>query len=198
MSLCLKGFAGTSWSHVQWKEIIILLASFLQMLHFFYQHIFNHQPFFVSFTALFNFSPPLIPPLPSFSLSLPIPPHFFHYFIPFFTSSPLSPPLFISLHPLRLHFGPPAEWRPIQFHPLPIKQGLKFKAAVVGWQQMREHWRWTGQEQNRLKLSHIDTVVWFLVTIQKKKLMINIWIIVSSGKRTIGQLKSVLHLPHIL
>lgn len=58
---------------------------------------------------------------------------FFHssHLIPFFTSSSLSLPLVLSLLPLCLLVSLPTAWRPVRFHPLPRKQGLKFKAAVV-------------------------------------------------------------------
>lgn len=75
---------------------------------------------------------------------------FFHDFIPFFTSSSLSL-LFLSLLPLRLLVSLPKTRRPVRSHPLPRKQGLKFKAAVVDWQQEREHRRRPGLGQNRFK-----------------------------------------------
>lgn len=77
-----------------------------------------------SFAPSFPLSPviPYIPP--------PIPPHSFH-FIPFFTSSSLSLPLFPPRSSLRLSVGLPTGRRTARFYPLPRKQGLKFRAAVV-------------------------------------------------------------------
>lgn len=95
---------------------------------------FPHQLFLSSFSPSF--------PLSHFLLSfLTFRRHFFHYFIPFFTSSSLSLPLFLSLLPPRLLVSLPKARRPVRSHPLPRKQGLKFKAAVVDWQQEREHRR---------------------------------------------------------
>lgn len=135
---------------------------------FLYLYFFNHVPllsstFLVSFTSLFflsaSFSLLLYPVDPSLSppLSLsPFIPSFppqclFHYFIPYFTSSSLSLPLFLLLLPLRLLVSLPTARRPVRFHPLPRKQGLKFKAAVVDWRQEREHRRRPGLGQNRFE-----------------------------------------------
>lgn len=73
---------------------------------------------------------------PSFTFSLHSlhPASFFSHsshFIPFFTSSSLSLPLVLSLLPLCLLVSLPTAQRAVRFHPLPRKQGLKFKAAVV-------------------------------------------------------------------
>lgn len=111
----------------------------------------------VSFTSLSSFLPLFFfPPLPFQSPSFTFFFHssvpaliFFHYFIPFFTSSSLSLPLFLSLLRLGLLVSLPTARRPVRFHPLPRKQGLKFKAAVVDWRQEREHRRRPGLGQNR-------------------------------------------------
>lgn len=61
------------------------------------------------------------------------------FFIPFFTSSSLSVALFVSLLPLRLLDSLPTVRWTVRSHPLPRKQGLKFKAAVVDLAEGVEH-----------------------------------------------------------
>ncbi len=107
--------------------------------------------FHVSLTIYFSFSPSSHCSL-TFSFHSLLPALiFFHDFIPFFTSSSLSHSLTLSLLPLRLLVRLPTARRPVRFHPLPRKWGLKFKAAVVDWRQEREHERRPGLGQNRFK-----------------------------------------------
>lgn len=106
--------------------------------HFFRFHVTLECVFFHHLFLLFLFPPSLsllCAFLPSSPLSPVIPyippPHSFH-FIPFFTSCSLSlplppPPTRPSLLPL----GLPTGRRTARFHPLPRKQGPKFRAAVV-------------------------------------------------------------------
>lgn len=61
------------------------------------------------------------------------------FFIPFFTSSSLSVAPFVSLLPLRLLDSLPTGRWTVRSHPLPRKQGLKFKAAVVDLAEGVEH-----------------------------------------------------------
>lgn len=55
----------------------------------------------------------------------------FVFFIPFFTSSSLSVPLFVSLLPFHLPDSLPTVRWTVRSHRLSRKQGLKFKAAGV-------------------------------------------------------------------
>lgn len=75
----------------------------------------------------------------------------FPHFIPFFTSSSLSFPLFLTLLPLRPLVSLPTDRESVRFQPLPRKQGLKFKAALVDWRWEREHRRRPGLGQNRFE-----------------------------------------------
>lgn len=136
------------------------LSSFLcpRFLTSSYLHFFNHVSLLSSFLHFMFPSAACFPPLLLHSFSLTFSFHsllpaliFFHYFIPFFTSSSLSLPLALSLLPLRLLVSQPTARRPVRFHPLPRKRGLKFKAAVVDWRQEREHRRRPGLGQNRFK-----------------------------------------------
>lgn len=107
--------------------------------HFFRFHVTLGCVFFHQLFLLFLFPPSLsllCAFLPSSPLSPAIPyippPHSFH-FIPFFTSCSLSLPL--SRPPIPPLLAPRSSrsacQRTARFHPLPRKQGPKFRAAVV-------------------------------------------------------------------
>lgn len=124
---------GKGWP--SWFCSVCLLAFLFIFIPIFYLNLCPHYHLFYisgSLFQAFSFFLHSFSLTFSFHSSLPAV-IFFHYFIPFFTSSSLSLPLFPSLLPLCLLVSLPRARRPVRFHRLPRKQGLKFKAAVVDW-----------------------------------------------------------------